>query len=67
MTTPAVVMRPISPDASSVNHSAPSGPVVIPLGLPPPGTGNSSIAAADAGSANGSEQADQEDEQTVRG
>ncbi len=32
VTTPAVVMRPIRPVASSVNHSAPSGPVVMPPG-----------------------------------
>jgi len=31
--TPAVVMRPILFPAYSVNHSAPSGPAVIPPGL----------------------------------
>src|SRR5690242_17348334 len=30
---PDVVMRPILPPLSSVNHNAPSGPVVMPRGL----------------------------------
>ena len=32
MNTPAVVMRPILLPDLSVNHSAPSGPVVMPIG-----------------------------------
>src|SRR5260370_178477 len=53
VTTPAVVMRPILPAvgwaklARSVNHSAPSGPVVRPKSWPlPRGIGNSLITPA---------------------
>ncbi len=42
--TPAVVMRPISPEPASVNQRAPSGPAVMPAGvLPAPGTANSLV------------------------
>src|SRR5207237_9540425 len=47
VTTPAVVMRPISAEPASVNHNAPAGPLVMPAGpLPAPGTANSVITPA---------------------
>src|SRR5919109_2336348 len=49
---PDAVIRPILLVPSSLNHNAPSGPAVIPPGqLPGVGSGNSSIASADAGTA----------------
>src|SRR5258707_13410636 len=45
--TPAVVIRPILLPTCSANHSAPSGPVVMPAGVPPAvGIGNSVITPA---------------------
>src|SRR5262249_6464534 len=41
VTTPVIVIRPILPPAPSVNHRAPSGPVVMPSGPGDPGTANS--------------------------
>src|SRR5271163_3414135 len=47
--TPAVVMRPILLAFISVNHSAPSGPTVMPWGeLLAVGIGNSVMACASA-------------------
>ena len=47
MIAPAVVMRPILLPLNSVNHSAPSGPAVMPKGsLPAVGIGNSVITPA---------------------
>src|SRR4051794_15878667 len=44
VTTPAGVMRPISPEPASVNHNAPAGPLVRPAGpLPAPGTATSPV------------------------
>jgi hypothetical protein len=45
--TPVVVMRPILLAPLSVNHRAPSGPTVMPLGkLPGVGIGNSVMVCA---------------------
>ena len=47
VSTPSVVMRPILLPLSSVNHSAPSGPAVMPYGmLSAPGSAYSVISPA---------------------